>query len=1261
MALNFDAQINLDVGPFLANIERAKGAVKGLNAELSAIANRKINVQVNVAKPATAAAAAATNPAVAAGALKNAQAASNASEQATRNARNANAARDDSIRGLARERYALYDVAAAYQQVSQIAFGAVKAMSGAAISYERAFANVIRTTDFTSIKDRFDMTNQFKDLNEAARVMKYSLTQVAAEIPVAFGKITEIATIGNQLGIAQGKLQSFTKTVAQFATITGMTTDATAMSFGRIGELLNEADYNKLGSSIAYAGVKAVATEEQIASVTKEIATTAKMAKFTTPEVVGLATALSSVGIAPEAARGSIMRTFAGINKAVSEGGADLQNYANISGMSAEDFSSSWTKNGQVAFDSFVKGLQNMSDSGQNLDTVLRGIGLKNVRDIQTIQKLGDNYDVYAESIRNANSAYAEGTFLSEAYGVIQDTVAAKLELMQNNFQNLMASLGEGATGEMFKGILDGINAFLRTLNDAARNPFVRDWVMPAVTALLAAVGAFAAINATVALGKAALLAYGTAMGAVKVGADGATIAVNKTAIAARFLSTAFKSVLWIGAITAIVEGLAYLAAEMAPVEQKAESLIGGFAGLQDAFTADTAAIEENAKAAGMTVQAYAAANDIMLVQTGTIDGNNQAALDAKAAHDALVYIVGNEPGAFSASTGAIANQTIAVGANTIAWMKNALAQSSTFQDLAKNKEAMAALSAGGYSFEKLMAAAANNNANAYMKTFINKVSFDTSGSNWWKNTIFGIGEQIKVGNAKSGLQALADVAQGTYNEIILLGLNNEKVANKATNDWKPTTEQLKKLKKAAKEAVRTVVDYGNDLVGIFKRIDSINFDKQSTLDDIAAGWKGIKEEATDAAKAIKKSQETIDELTADRGKLKYQLDVAVRYGDTKREAILRAQLTKKTTELTDAEKAKADAQAAANKSLTDSTEAGAKNRAGLVDMLGKYQSYIQALAATGMKGTELEDNIKKLKDEFIKQGTEIGYNITDLNTYADSFDQYAKAVHNTPRDVTIEFDADKTADFNAVQEYLAKEHKLFVKVVRSDDGTLNSISAGAGVPGVAGGSGGTGGAGTTSGDSVAIKADKAKLKGIQLQIENLKITHGNLKNKIAAAEFLYKKLPTAAHKSNLSNLQNEFARLTQGIGGLVSQEIALAKKIAAGGYATGGLVEGPGTSTSDSIPAMLSRGEYVVKASAVRTYGLDFMNSLNQMKVGSMPTGVTGGAGGSNGQVVYLSPEDRALLRAAVDRPITLHTENSRIASSANAGNTLLAQRGLN
>lgn len=1245
MALNFDAQINLDVGPFLASIERAKGAVKGLNAELNAIANRKINVQVQVAKP-NVAAMAATPAAAAANPFQNAKAASNGAMQAERTTRNLNAARDDGIRGLARERYALYDVAAAYQQVSQIAFGAVKAMTGAAVSYERAFANVIRTTDFTSIKDRFDMTNQFNDLNEAARVMKYSLTQVAAEIPVAFGKITEIATIGNQLGIAQGQLQSFTKTVAQFATITGMTTDATAMSFGRIGELLNEADYNKLGSSIAYAGVKAVATEEQIASVTKEIATTAKMAKFTTPEVIGLATALSSVGIAPEAARGSIMRTFAGINKAVSEGGAELQNYASISGMSAEDFSKSWTTNGQVAFDAFVKGLQSMSAGGQSLDTVLRNIGLKNVRDIQTIQKLGDNYDVYAESIRNANSAYGEGTFLSEAYGVIQDTVTAKLELLQNNFQNLLASLGEGATGDLFKGILDGLNQFLRTLNDAARNPFVRDFIMPAVTALLAAVGAFAAINAAVSLGRAALLAYGTAMGVVKTGADGATLSINKAAIAAKFLSTAFKSVLWIGAISIIIEGLSGLAAAMAPVEQKAESLIGGFAGLQDAFTADTASMQENAKAAGMTVEAYAKANDIMLVQTGSIEGNNQAAIDAKAAHDGLVMIVGNEPGAFSASTGAIGNQTIAIGANTVAWMKNAIAQSSAFQDLAKNKEAMAALSAGGYNFEKLMAAAAKGNASAYMKTFIDGVKFDTSGSNWWKNTIFGIGEQIKVGNAKQGLQDLANVAQGTYNEIILLGLGNETAAKKATESWKPTTDQLKKLKNAAKEAVRTVVDYGNDLVGIFNRIDSISFSKQTGLDEIADGWKDLADKAADADKAIKSAETTIAGIKADKGILEYQLTVATRYGDMKRVASLNAQIAKKNQELADAEKAKTDATNAANKSLDVNTKGTTANRAAMISMLSKYKSYIEALAATGLKGTALENAITDLKKGFTDQGTAIGYNSDELKLYTDQFDQYAKAVHDTPRDVTVDFDAKKSAEFNAVQEYLAKEHKLLVKVVRSDDGTLNTVGSGA----TGSSSGGTsGGAGTSGGSTVSSKPSMLNDQNRIAYIENT-----ILPAKRAA-------LANAANIRLLSERLYEQNRLKADINTLLLEITNIKSRMRANKYATGGFIKGPGSNTSDSIPAMLSNGEYVIQANAVSRYGVDFMNSLNQMKVGQMSASVGSAAGGSSSSIVYLSPDDRALLRAAIDRPVNLFADSTKIASSASTGNILLAQRGLN
>lgn len=51
------------------------------------------------------------------------------------------------------------------------------------------------------------------------------------------------------------------------------------------------------------------------------------------------------------------------------------------------------------------------------------------------------------------------------------------------------------------------------------------------------------------------------------------------------------------------------------------------------------------------------------------------------------------------------------------------------------------------------------------------------------------------------------------------------------------------------------------------------------------------------------------------------------------------------------------------------------------------------------------------------------------------------------------------------------------------------------------------------------------------------------------------------------------------------------------GGFASGGHVRGPGTSTSDSIIARLSNNEYVQRAAAVRKYGVGFMNSINSLR----------------------------------------------------------------
>ena len=45
-----------------------------------------------------------------------------------------------------------------------------------------------------------------------------------------------------------------------------------------------------------------------------------------------------------------------------------------------------------------------------------------------------------------------------------------------------------------------------------------------------------------------------------------------------------------------------------------------------------------------------------------------------------------------------------------------------------------------------------------------------------------------------------------------------------------------------------------------------------------------------------------------------------------------------------------------------------------------------------------------------------------------------------------------------------------------------------------------------------------------------------------------------------------------------------------------GGQIVGPGTGTSDSVHALLSNGEFVVKESSARTVGYGFLHALNSM-----------------------------------------------------------------
>lgn len=105
----------------------------------------------------------------------------------------------------------------------------------------------------------------------------------------------------------------------------------------------------------------------------------------------------------------------------------------------------------------------------------------------------------------------------------------------------------------------------------------------------------------------------------------------------------------------------------------------------------------------------------------------------------------------------------------------------------------------------------------------------------------------------------------------------------------------------------------------------------------------------------------------------------------------------------------------------------------------------------------------------------------------------------------------------------------------------------------------------------------------------------------LAAAQVLAD--PTAltlAQKTTYSSLILGFGYAQAGL--IAAQTIA--------GFSTGGHVRGSGTETSDSIPAMLSDNEYVIKAKSVRSLGVDTLDYINRM--GELP--VKRASGGSVG-----------------------------------------------
>lgn len=472
-------------------------------------------------------------------------------EKATAGTRGLTSATGDLEGNLIRGRYALYDVATSYAAVAAAALGAVTATTLFASRYETAFTEIERTTLTTAGQVSPTIENLRQDFLDLSEVM-----------PLAFAELTEIGSLGAQLGIAEDDLVSFTTTVAQFSKLSGVSAEQTALAFGRIGELLNVSadEYVNLGAAIAANAVSAASTETQIISLTREIAAQAAGAGFTADQVVGLSSALASLGVAPEKARGALTLYFGTLNRAVAEGGQALEDFATVTGLTVEQLDKLVRNNeGGEVIERFVEGLSRLD----NIDTTaaLDRLNLSQLRVSDTFLRLGQNVEFVQDQFQIAEEAYANGTFLGDAYATVLDDVSSQFQLLLNSIARFLSTAGQPFLA-FLSTALPLATSFFAVLSDIAASP-LGGTIFGIIGALTTLIGVLAAIRGTAALAAASLFAISTAssiLGGTGVIATlrGMSSALTGMGISANFASASTNGLT--GSIARLSKGLGVFA-----------------------------------------------------------------------------------------------------------------------------------------------------------------------------------------------------------------------------------------------------------------------------------------------------------------------------------------------------------------------------------------------------------------------------------------------------------------------------------------------------------------------------------------------------------------------------------------------------------------------------------------------------------------------------------------------------------------------------
>ena len=345
----------------------------------------------------------------------------------------------------------------------------------AASDWESAFAGVRKTVDATE--------EEYEQLAEGIRKM-------ATETASSSEEIAAVAEAAGQLGVATDDVLDFTKTMVQLGDSTNVSAEEAARSLAQFLNIVNGGDMSgvdRLGAAIVELGNNFATDEASIIAMSQRLASAGKLAGLTETDILGLATAMSSVGIQAEAGGTAMTQTLTAIEKAVSaaaEGSTeDLEKIAEIAGVSAEDFAKAWEDNPIVAIQEFITGLGQLDEQGESATQVLDDLGMSGIRQSNMLKSLALASDTLTSAVETSSKAYKENTALTTEAEKRYGTFASKLNQTKERAKQMASDIGEALmpTLEKLMGVVEDLVDWWKNLDDGTKE------TIATITALVAA------------------------------------------------------------------------------------------------------------------------------------------------------------------------------------------------------------------------------------------------------------------------------------------------------------------------------------------------------------------------------------------------------------------------------------------------------------------------------------------------------------------------------------------------------------------------------------------------------------------------------------------------------------------------------------------------------------------------------------------------------------------------------------------------------